>query len=184
MGKARRTTAARSVVAAESRRRAPVAAFPGSALTLLRQHRPDLPPTARRIRDYIEHNAEDVIRMSVTELAEQTRSSEGSVVGLCQRMGIKGFQELKILLARDLVEPIRLIQEDLAEGDGFGEASERIFAAHVASLAETRKLLSKEALERAVGILREARRCEVYGIGSSGPIAEDLGYRLLQLGFD
>ena len=153
-------------------------------LTLLRQSRGDLPPTARRIRDYIETYAEDVIRMSITDLAEQTGSSEGSVVGLCQRFGIKGFQELKILLARDLVDPVRLIQEDLAEGDGFGEASERIFAAHVASLAETRKLLSKEALERAVGILREARRCEVYGIGSSGPIAEDLGYRLLQLGFD
>lgn len=153
-------------------------------LTLLRQARGDLPPTARRIRDYIETYAEEVIRMSITDLAEQTGSSEGSVVGLCQRFGIKGFQELKILLARDLVEPVRLIQEDLAEGDGFAEASERIFAAHVASLAETRKLLSTDALERAVAILRDARRCEVYGIGSSAPIAEDLGYRLLQLGLE
>ena len=153
-------------------------------LTLLRQSRGDLPPTARRIRDYIETYAEEVIRMSITDLAEQTGSSEGSVVGLCQRFGIKGFQELKILLARDLVEPVRLIQEDLAEGDGFAEASERIFAAHVASLAETRKLLSTDALERAVAILRDARRCEVYGIGSSAPIAEDLGYRLLQLGLE
>src|SRR5687767_1094803 len=184
MGKARRTTAARSVVAAESRRRAPVAAFPGSALTLLRQHRPDLPPTARRIRDYIEHNAEDVIRMSITELAEQTRSSEGSVVGLCQRMGIKGFQELKILLARDLVEPIRLIHEDLKEGDSAAQVSERIFAAHVASLAETRKLLSIDALEQAAALIRSAARVEVYGIGSSAPVAQDMGYRLLQLGYE
>ena len=164
-------------------RRRPARADP-PILTLLRQSRGDLPPTARRIRDYIVTYAEDVIRMSITDLAEQTRSSEGSVVGLCQRFGIKGFQELKILLARDLVEPVRLIQEDLTEDDGFGEVSEHIFAAHVASLAETRRLLSNDALERAVGILRNARRCEVYGIGSSAPIAEDLGYRLLQLGYD
>jgi DNA-binding MurR/RpiR family transcriptional regulator len=184
MNKARRASATRRVVAEESRRRAPVTASPGSALTLLRQHRPDLPPTARRIRDYIERNAEDVIRMSVTELAEQTRSSEGSVVGLCQRMGIKGFQELKILLARDLVEPIRLIQEDLTENDSFAQVSERVFAAHVASLAETRTLLSIDALEKAANFIRSATRIEVYGIGSSAPVAQDLGYRLLQMGHD
>ena len=34
------------------------------------------------------------------------------------------------------------------------------------------------------GLLRAARRIEVYGIGSSGPIAQDLAYRLLQLGRD
>ena len=153
-------------------------------LTLLRQLRRDLPPTARRIRDFIETHAEVVIRMSITDLAEQTRSSEGSVVGLCQRFGIKGFQELKILLARDLVEPIRLIQEDLTESDSFSQVSERIFAAHVASLAETRKLLSIDALQQAVDIIQAANRVEVYGIGSSSPVAQDLGYRFLQLGYD
>lgn len=122
--------------------------------------------------------------MSITELAEQTGASEGSVVGLCRRVGAGGFQDLKILLARDLVEPVRFIQEDLEETDDFTRVGERIFSAHAASLAETRKLLSPEALERAIAILRNARRIEVYGIGSSAPIAQDLGYRLLQLGLD
>jgi len=153
-------------------------------LARIRHSRDDLPPTARRIASYIEANAEDVIRMSITELAEQTGASEGSVVGLCRRVGAGGFQDLKILLARDLVEPVRFIQEDLEETDDFTRVGERIFSAHAASLAETRKLLSPEALERAIAILRNARRIEVYGIGSSAPIAQDLGYRLLQLGLD
>jgi RpiR family carbohydrate utilization transcriptional regulator len=179
-----RTPAVKRLKPERSVRPSPAPLRVGSALTLLRQHRPDLPPTARRIRDYIEHHAENVIRMSITELAEQTRSSEGSVVGLCQRMGIKGFQELKILLARDLVEPIRLIHEDLKEGDSAAQVSERIFAAHVASLAETRKLLSIDALEQAAALIRSAARVEVYGIGSSAPVAQDMGYRLLQLGYE
>ena len=74
-----------------------------------------LPPTAQRIARTIEEQANDVIRMSITELAEQAQASEGSVVGLCRRLGIDGFQELKILLSRDLVDPVRLIQEDLRE---------------------------------------------------------------------
>ena len=77
-----------------------------SILTLIRHSSPGLPPTARRIATYIDEHAQDVIRMSITELAEQTDASEGSVVGLCQRLGIDGFQELKILLARDLVDPV------------------------------------------------------------------------------
>jgi RpiR family transcriptional regulator, carbohydrate utilization regulator len=153
-----------------------------SPLARLRHLQSDLPPTAKRIAGFVEAHAADVIRMSITELAEQTEASEGSIVGLCRRLGASGFQELKILLARDLVEPVQFIQEDLHEGDGIEQVSDHIFAAHASSLADTRKLLSAEALARAVAIIREAPRVEVYGIGSSGPIAVDLAYRFLQLG--
>ncbi len=156
----------------------------GGLLARLRSLQSDLPPTARRIAAYVGTHGEDVIRMSITELAELTNASEGSVVGMCRRMGVTGFQELKILLARDLVEPLQLIQEDLREDDTIDKVRDRIFTAHASSLAETRKLLSAANLERAVGIICSARRIEVYGIGSSGPIAEDLAYRLLRIGLD
>jgi DNA-binding MurR/RpiR family transcriptional regulator len=153
-------------------------------LARIRHGRDGLPATAKRIADYIDGNAETVIRMSITELSEQTGASEGSIVGLCRRFEASGFQELKILLARDLVEPIQLIQEDLHEGDSVGVVCDRMFAAHTQSLADTRKLLSIEALSKGVDLMCSSRRIEVYGIGSSGPVAIDLGYRLLQLGFD
>ena len=152
-------------------------------LARVRHLQADLPPTARRIAAYVEAHAQEVIRMSITELAEQTDASEGSIVGLCRHLGASGFQELKILLARELVEPVQFIQEDLHEGDSVEQVSDRIFAAHANSLADTRKLLSVEALTRAVKLIRGAERVEIYGIGSSGPIAVDLAYRLLQLGF-
>jgi DNA-binding MurR/RpiR family transcriptional regulator len=155
-----------------------------SILTLIRHASRDMPPTARRIATYIDEHARDVIRMSITELAELTDASEGSIVGLCRRLGADGFQELKILLSRDLVEPVRLIQEDLKESDSVSDVAGNVFAAHIASLQETRQLLLTPALTKAVDILRLARRIEVYGIGSSGPIAQDLAYRLLQLGRD
>lgn len=167
--------AARTVEASEDK---------ASILTLIRQSAGALPPTARRIATYIDEHAQDVIRMSITELAEQAESSEGSVVGLCRRLGIDGFQELKILLSRDLVDPVRLIQEDLHESNSVSDVAEHVFAAHIASLQQTRQLLVTQSLTKAVDIIRSARRIEVYGIGSSGPIAQDLAYRLLQLGRD
>ena len=155
-----------------------------SILMRIRHLGDGLPPTARRIATYIAEHADEVIRMSITEVAEQTGASEGSIVGLCRRLGASGFQELKILLSRDLVEPMRMIHEDLRPSDTVTDVAQHVFAAHIASLQETQKLLDQKTLGRAVEIVRASRRVEVYGIGSAAPIAQDLGYRLLQLGFD
>jgi DNA-binding MurR/RpiR family transcriptional regulator len=157
---------------------------PAATGILLRLHhlQPDLPPTARRIAQYIAENGEVVLRMSVTEVAEQAAASEGSVISLCRRVGASGFQELKILLSRDLVEPIRMIQEDLTGAETVRELSARVFAAHVRSLSDTQGLLDLGSLDHAVDLLHVAERIEVYGIGSSAPIAMDLAYRLVQIG--
>jgi len=62
--------------------------------------------------------------------------------------------------------------------------AQRVFAAHAASLAQTGDLISGETLAEAVKAIRAATRIEVYGIGSSAPVAQDLAYRLMQLGFE
>ena len=140
---------------------------PGSILTRINYIQGDLPPAAKRIAAYIAANPEGVLHMSITEVAEKADASEGSVVGLCRRIGASGFQELKILIAREFVKSVQFIQEDLRETDTAAEVSDKIFAAHSTSLADTRKLLSSDSLNKAVAILRGAKRIEVYGIGSS-----------------
>jgi RpiR family carbohydrate utilization transcriptional regulator len=146
--------------------------------------RDDLPPTARRIADFIAENADDVVHMSVTEVAEQSRASEGSVVGLCQLVGARGFQEVKLSLARDLVQPIQFIHEDLQRGDSTAAIIDKIFQSDVQALQDTRKAIDVVALERAVAAIRRAKRVEVFGIGSAAPIAEDANYRLLRIGIN
>ncbi|MGY4303896.1 RpiR family carbohydrate utilization transcriptional regulator [Bradyrhizobium sp. USDA 4369] len=151
-------------------------------LSRIRELLPELPPKARQIAELIAAQPEPFIHKSITEVAEACDVSEGTIVSFCRRVGVRGFQELKIMLARDLIEPVRLIQEDLHRGDDPATVTDHIFAAHAASLQETRRLLSMEALAEATRLLREAQRIEIYGIGSSAPIAQDLSYRLLQLG--
>jgi DNA-binding MurR/RpiR family transcriptional regulator len=160
------------------------AGMPGELLPRLRHLGPRLPPTAARIARVIAEHPEEAIRMSITELAERASASEGSIVGLCRRFGVSGFQDLKIVLARGLVDPVRTIQQDLREDDDPATVADRVFAAHTASLTDTRRMLDVQALAVAVRIIRRARRIEVYGIGSAAPVAEDLAYRLLQLGLD
>ena len=146
--------------------------------------RASLAPTSQRIADYIIKHAADVVHMSVTEVAEQTQASEGSVVGLCQQIGARGFQQLKIALAQDLVQPVQFIHEDLRREDDVPTVVDKIFQSGAQALKDTLTVLDPAAMSSAVRILRAAERVEVYGIGSAAPIAEDAHYRMLRIGIN
>jgi RpiR family transcriptional regulator, carbohydrate utilization regulator len=154
------------------------------AAARLQSMAPSLPATSRRIAQFVLENAAEVVHMSVTELAERTESSEGSVVGLAKQLGYTGFQQLKIALAQDLVAPVQFIHEDLTPGDHPDTVVRKIFASHIQTLQDTRANLDINALIKAVQVIRAARRVEVYGVGSAAPIAEDAGYRLMRIGVE
>jgi DNA-binding MurR/RpiR family transcriptional regulator len=122
--------------------------------------------------------------MSVTEVAERAGSSEGSVIGLCQQLGARGFQQVKIALARDLVQPVQFIHEDLEPDDTIAIVVEKIFRSDMQALLDTQKALDLDALARAVSVIRKASRVELFGIGSAATIAEDANYRLLRIGIN
>jgi DNA-binding MurR/RpiR family transcriptional regulator len=141
-----------------------------------------LPPTLRRIAAVMIENPDRVIGMSVGELAEAARASEGSVIGLCQQIGASGFQELKIALAKDIAAGRWLLHEDVVPGDDSAAVLGKIAASHAMAIQDSVAVLDPAALDRAVAILAAASRIEFYGIGTAGPVAEDAAYRFLRLG--
>jgi DNA-binding MurR/RpiR family transcriptional regulator len=155
-----------------------------NALTRIRIAMPTLAKGARRIAEYILEQPDQIVRMSVTELSEATASSEGSVINFCQRLGLSGFQQLKLSLAQEVVQPVHFIHEDLDRNDDVAAVCRKIFHSGVQALRDTLSVLEPHSLAQAVKIFREAKRIEIYGIGSSAPIAEDAHYRMLRIGLD
>jgi RpiR family transcriptional regulator, carbohydrate utilization regulator len=151
-------------------------------LDRLRATLESLPPAARRIAKVIAENPAEVVHMSVTELADLAEASEGSVVSLSRQLGAKGFHHLKIALARDLVQPVHMIHEDLTPDDDAATIVGKIFLSNIQALYDTLKILDRAAVARAVELILAAERVELYGIGSSAPIAEDAHYRMLRIG--
>lgn len=151
-------------------------------LARLRATRDTLPPTAKKIADFILAQPDEVVHMSVTEVAEGAGASDGSVVGFCQQLGTKGFQDMKIALARDLVEPVQFIHEDLNPLDGAATVIQKIFHSDIQALQDTLKVLDPAAMAQAVTLILAAKRVEFYGIGSATPVAVDAHYRMLRIG--
>ncbi|MEJ0037819.1 MAG: MurR/RpiR family transcriptional regulator [Gammaproteobacteria bacterium] len=153
-------------------------------LSRIRSQAASLPTTARRIADFIAKHPEAVMGMSVTELAEATGASEGSVINFCRQLQMTGFQQLKLSLAQDLVQPVQFIHEDLQKQDDIETVCRKVFHAGVQALRDTLSVLDARAMARAVQAIRSADRIEIYGIGSSAPIAEDAHYRMLRIGLE
>lgn len=144
--------------------------------------RPTLPTAAQMVAQYMLQNPEAVVRQSVTEVAEGAGVSDGTVVRLCKQLGVKGFQDLKISLAHDLLEPVKFIHEDVQLGDDVDTVVQKVFQGNVYALQSTAAALDTAAMQQAVDLILRAKRVEFYGVGSAGPIAVDAYYRMMRLG--
>ncbi len=137
----------------------------------------------KKIADFILEQPEAVVNMTVAKIAEKTGVAESSIVRFCQRLGFNGFTQLKINLARNLRKPEELILEDISRSDDIHTITSKVFTSSIQALIDSLKMLDMEELERAVGLLMEAKHIEFYGVGSSAPIALDAYYRFMRIGF-
>ncbi|MCC6827594.1 MAG: MurR/RpiR family transcriptional regulator [Novosphingobium sp.] len=155
-----------------------------NALARIRASLPQMSRIATQIADYVVAHPRDVVGMSITELAEAAEASEGSVINFCRSIGLSGFQQLKLSLAQETVQPVQFIHEDLDRSDTTATVCRKVFHSGIQALSDTLSVLDPTALAVAVETIRAARRVEIYGIGSSAPIAEDTHYRMLRIGLD
>jgi DNA-binding MurR/RpiR family transcriptional regulator len=158
--------------------------LPNGVIPRLENSRRHLAPIAQRIVDFIIAHPQEVIGMSVTDLAARLDVSVGSIVRVCQQIDLAGFQELKLGLARELVAPAKFIHEDVTEQDDAAAVLEKVIQSDIRALVDTLKVIDPAALQRAAALIVAAERVECYGIGSSAPIAVDIYYRLLRIGIN
>jgi RpiR family carbohydrate utilization transcriptional regulator len=138
----------------------------------------------QRVADFVLRHPEELIYLTVTELAERTETSESTVVRLCQKIGYKGYQEFKIVLARDLVDQANPIYGQVSPDDSLAELKKKVFQANAQALQDTLEVLEESDLSRAIDAVAAARRVEIYGVGGSGPIALDAYHKCLKLGIN
>jgi DNA-binding MurR/RpiR family transcriptional regulator len=155
-----------------------------NVISRIRVRQASLGPSTSSIASFVLDNPSRVVGMSVTELAEATGASDGSVINFCRQLGLSGFQQLKLSLAQETVKPVQFIHEDLQPTDDAAAVCRKMFHAGVQALRDTLSVLDPDAIAAAVKVIRAAERIEIYGIGSSAPIAEDAQYRMLRIGLN
>ncbi|HIT74708.1 MAG TPA: MurR/RpiR family transcriptional regulator [Candidatus Avipropionibacterium avicola] len=143
-----------------------------------------LPAEAAVARVLLERD--DIAELSSRHVAELAGCSRATVVRACQSLGYTGWQQLRVLLARDAA----LLQQGRVQQAGAEPVSgpAGVVLHHFHRLAETAQamasLLDPDQLEAAVDLLATAPRVMVVANGLTAPLAVDLQARLLRLGID
>lgn len=159
------------------------AASPGAPDVLARTATlaPVLRESERKIAEYVLAHPDELIFLSITELADRTATSEATVIRFAQRLGYPGYAAFKIALAMarrtDVPSP-----GDLGPETDLAALKRTILAVNIESLKDTVQLLDDAALAQAVEALNNARRIEAYGVGGSAVVAQDAYFMLMQIG--
>lgn len=140
-----------------------------------------LPPSERKIATYILDNPQEIISLTASELGKKSLTSGAAVIRLCKSLNLKGFHELKIRMAGDLQKTTQAGFQDIEPNEGPMSIIEKMTNNSVQTIRETAELLSTEELERAVYLLKEARRIHFIGVGASSIIAQDAEQKFLRI---
>ena len=154
--------------------------------TLLRieSKKPSMSKSELLVCDYIIQHPEEVIYLSVSELAKRSGVSDATVIRASQKIGSSSYQDLKITLAQDIVTPLQAVNEEIAPEDSVPVVVEKVFQSILHTLNYTYKIQDIPLLEKTADVLLQAKRICICGMGNSHAIAADLQHKLLRLGLD
>ncbi|SDH12012.1 DNA-binding transcriptional regulator, MurR/RpiR family, contains HTH and SIS domains [Sinosporangium album] len=150
----------------------------GRLAARVRVRLPELRDTEARVAQVILDKGAELVHLSVSDVAALAQTAPSSVVRACQRLGFRGFQEVKIAAAREAPPPAPSRDPDPA-----ARALADTLRAAREALDGLTATLPADRLRAAAETLDAAGRVLVVGAGLSGAVALDAAYRLRALGF-
>ena len=153
------------------------------AIDRIKENLSSMPDGEHKIACYILENQDKIIYMTIKQLAKATGVSEASIIKFSSKLGYTGFSELRINLAKQGQESNNYVYDTIEEQDSPKLVMRKMIDNAKAAMEATYEIISEDQMNKIASILQNAeKRIEVYGVGSSSMIAQDIFYRLMRMG--
>ena len=143
-----------------------------------------LRPSEKKVADFLLENPDKVIYLSISECAERCNVSETTVIRFARLLGLSGYQELKIELAKTSKAPSSGLSEEITPDDTMSEAVTKALQANAGAIMDTLGIMDFGNLESAIQAILRAKRVLICGFGTSGIAGQYLAYKLLRTGIE
>jgi DNA-binding MurR/RpiR family transcriptional regulator len=149
---------------------------------------PALRPAERRVAEAMLADPAAAAEQSISVLARQCETSETTVMRLCRALGFERFPELRLALARAATREearhgsVAHLRADISRTDGLEDIVRKIGFSDARAIEDTTSNLDITALGLAVDAVARARRIDIFGIGASGFVCQDLQQKLHRIG--
>ncbi|WP_106496322.1 MurR/RpiR family transcriptional regulator [Lentibacillus sp. Marseille-P4043] len=141
---------------------------------IMEQNKPIFTKSEQKIYTYINENMDKVLYDSLTELSEASGVAEATVLRFFRKLGFKGFQDFKFLLAQE-----RTMHPN---HDNDGTFIEKIRNNIVQAINDSSEIIEMDTLQQCVDIIDSSNDVVIFGVGSSGIACHDMHNRLMRIG--
>lgn len=148
---------------------------------ILREMLPTLPPSEKKIAQYILEHPQEAISLTAAELGKRSSTSGAAVIRLCKSLNLKGLQDLKLRIAGDLQKKNVAGYRDIKPNEDTLSVMEKTTNNSIQTIRETSELLVVDEVNKAVEALKKARSIHFIGVGASNIIAQDAQQKFLRI---
>jgi len=153
-------------------------------LLKIKQAVQSMPEQEAKVGEYILRHPHEAAALSITELAAGCGVGNTSVSRFCERLGLTGYREFRLALARESGSAESLVYVAVAPDDTLANVVHKIFAANMQALHDVERSLDLEVLDRVVDRIMGARRVDIYSAGGAGIAARELHLKCMHLGIN
>lgn len=140
------------------------------------------------VAEYILSHLDQISELSVGELAKASYTSKATVVRLSQKLGLNGFQDLKITLTAEINQKKRIDQllanEPVTAESTYDDIVKTLPALYDKAVTNTRLSLDKNSMKRISQVLQKAECIDIYGTGISYILAQSAAFKISTLGLE
>jgi DNA-binding MurR/RpiR family transcriptional regulator len=151
-----------------------------------------LSKSEKKVADYVLEHGHEVTRLPLTDLAQKSQVSEPTVVRFTKRVGFSGYSDLKLSIMKDWGKKTvtqdnnasLLIDLHVNKDDKLEDIPGKMIHITMKALQDTLRIIDISEYLKAVKSLSEANIIDIYGVGNSGSITNDLMNKLMRIGLN
>lgn len=155
-----------------------------SILLKIKRLYPEMGSSERKIADWLTANFQEIIGLSINELATRCGCGEATIVRFSRRLGLSGYQELKLKIAQESANTAQGGVLGVEQNDSCYDIFNKRIRDIAVALENTKTVLSPAEIEKAANVIKDARRIVIFGLGNSASIAVDAQHKFLRAGLD
>ncbi|SHK48901.1 transcriptional regulator, RpiR family [Selenomonas ruminantium] len=141
--------------------------------------------TEAAIVDYILAHPAQIAEMTTRELAEKTYTSPAGIFRLCQKLGLKGYNEFKIKFTSEINRTLpcgaHIMHRPITGKDTTSDIVRKLAQLEVEAIEETKNEMDLQQLERIAALLDAANIIDIYAYDQNYSLAQMAVYNFLQI---
>ncbi|HEX6707349.1 MAG TPA: glucokinase [Albitalea sp.] len=139
-----------------------------------------LSPAERRVANFVLDNPRSVLNDPIAVIAQGAEVSQPTVIRFCRSLGFQGLADFKLKLGSGLTGTLPVQRTQVRRQDGIADLCAKVLDNTISAIVQFRESLNVEAVDKAIALLREARRVEFYAMGNSTVVALDAQHKLFR----